>query len=60
MGILDHIASTPLFQGLPKEHHEKISTGIEDRSFRARELIFSEGDEGVGFCGVVSVQMKGF
>jgi hypothetical protein len=29
MNILDHIASTPLFQGLPKEHLEDLATVIE-------------------------------
>ncbi len=52
INTLDHIASTPLFQGLPKEDHEELATVVENRIFNQGELIFSEGDEGTRFlCG---------
>ncbi len=60
MNILDHIASTPLFQGLPKEHLEDLATVIEDKVFRQRQLIFSEGDEGTGFYVIISGRVKIF
>jgi hypothetical protein len=60
MNILDHIASTPLFQGLPKEHLEDLATVIEDKVFRQGQLIFSEGDEGTGFYVIISGRVKIF
>jgi CRP/FNR family transcriptional regulator len=58
--IVDHIASTPLLQGLPKEHPEELATVMEDRNFRAGELIFSEGDGGIGFYVILSGRVKIF
>lgn len=57
---LDHIASTPLFQGLPKEDHEELATVVENRIFNQGELIFSEGDEGIAFYVVLSGRVKIF
>ena len=60
MNTLDHIASTSMFQGLPKEHHEELATVIEDRVFKQGGLIFSEGDKGIGFYVVLSGRVKIF
>jgi len=60
INTLDHIASTPLFQGLPKEDHEELATVVENRVFNQGELIFSEGDEGLAFYVVLSGRVKIF
>ena len=60
INTLDHIASSPLFQGLPKEDHEELATVVENRIFNQGELIFSEGDEGLAFYVVLSGRVKIF
>jgi len=60
INTLDDIASSPLFQGLPKEDHEELATVVENRIFNQGELIFSEGDEGIAFYVVLSGRVKIF
>ncbi len=58
--ILDHIVSVPLFQELAREHHEDLASVVEDKVYKRGELIFSEGDEGIGFYIIISGQVKIF
>ena len=60
MHIIDNIAAIPLFQGLPKEYHEALTTVMVDQIFRRGQIIFSEGDEGNGFYVVISGRVKIF
>jgi CRP/FNR family transcriptional regulator len=58
MGLIDQIASIPLFQGLPRKQHEDLSMIVVDQVFRRGQLIFSEGDEGNGFYVLISGRVK--
>lgn len=60
MDIFDHIAAIPMFQELPKEHHRDLATVAVDQVFKRGQLIFSEGDEGIGFYVIISGQVKIF
>ena len=60
MGILEHIATVPLFQALPREHHKDLATVVKDQAFRRGQFIFSEGDEGTGFYVIISGRVKIF
>jgi CRP-like cAMP-binding protein len=60
MGIIDQIAAIPLFQGLPRKHHEDLAMLVVDQVFKRGQIIFSEGDEGNGFFVVVSGRVKIF
>ncbi len=59
-GILDHIVSVPLFPDLAREHHEDLASVVEDNVYKRGELIFSEGDEGIGFYIIISGKVKIF
>ena len=60
MGILEHIATVPLFQALPREHHKDLATVVKDQAFRRGQFIFSDGDEGTGFYVIISGRVKIF
>lgn len=60
MNIADHIASIPLFEGLPEEQGSALSRIALRRSYRKGQAILSEGDEGSGFYVVISGRVKVF
>ncbi len=60
MDIMNHIASIPLFQGLPKEQLDDLAMIMTDQEFNRAQIIFSEGDEGNGFYVVLSGRVKIF
>jgi CRP/FNR family transcriptional regulator len=60
MGLIDHLASIPLFQGLPRKQHEDLSMIVVDQEFKRGQAIFSEGDEGNGFYVAISGRVKVF
>lgn len=60
MDVFDHIAAIPLFQELPEEHQRDLATVAKDQVFKRGQLIFSEGDEGIGFYVIISGQVKIF
>jgi CRP-like cAMP-binding protein len=60
MGIVKHIASIPLFEGLPTEQLEELAMIVTDQVFRRGQIIFSEGDEGTGFYVVITGRVKVF
>ncbi len=60
MEIIKHIASIPLFEGLPRDQHEDLSMIIADQVFKRGQNIFSEGDDGTGFYVVISGRVKIF
>jgi CRP-like cAMP-binding protein len=55
-----HIASIPLFEGLPREQLADLSHIVEERALIRGEIIFSEGDPGTGFYVVISGRVKVF
>jgi CRP-like cAMP-binding protein len=60
MEIVKHIASIPLFEGLPTEQLEELAMIVTDLVFRPGQIIFSEGDEGTGFYVVITGRVKVF
>lgn len=46
---VDALANVPLFRDLPPKSLERIQKFTRARSFRAGDVIFKEGEEGVGF-----------
>lgn len=59
-GVLKTIGSTPLFDGLGKEHLQAVAHIAEMREYKKGEMIFSEGDPGIGFYIVSSGKVKIF
>jgi CRP-like cAMP-binding protein len=49
MSDADFLASVPLFRDLPRKSIERIANFSRTRSFHAGDVIFREGEEGVGF-----------
>ena len=60
MDILEYMASSPLFQGLPRENLKDLATLVVDQVYRRGQLIFSEGDDGIGFYVIISGRAKIF
>ncbi len=60
MRLADHIASIPLFEGLPGEELEQVASIAADSSFPRGGSIFLEGDEGRGFYVVLTGRVKVF
>ncbi|MBN1849198.1 MAG: Crp/Fnr family transcriptional regulator [Deltaproteobacteria bacterium] len=60
MPIKEQISSIPLFEGLPGDQLEELSSIIVDLDYQSGQSIFSEGDEGAGFYVVVSGRVKIF
>jgi len=58
MGIIQNIATIPLFQGLPDKHLEDLAMIVVDQDFRRGQLIFSEGDDGNGFYVALTGRVK--
>jgi CRP/FNR family transcriptional regulator len=58
MEIRQHLSQVDLFKGLTVEQLEAIARIISDKEYKKGQLIFSEGDEGVGFYLVISGRVK--
>ena len=43
------LAKVPMFQDLPKKSLDRIAKFVRARNFQAGDVIFKEGEEGVGF-----------
>ena len=60
MKLTDHIATIPLFEGLSRAQHEDFARIAVNRSYKKEQIIFSEGDEGVGFYVIITGRVKIF
>jgi CRP-like cAMP-binding protein len=60
MGIVDQIAAIPLFEGLPGEQLKALAGICLLRSCRKGQMIFADGDEGIGFYIVQSGRVRIF
>jgi CRP/FNR family transcriptional regulator len=58
MGIIDKIASIPLFQNLSRKHLGELSMIVVDQVFEKGQEVFSEGEKGTGFYVVISGRVK--
>lgn len=52
------LSQSPVFQGLPESQIQALARIAEPITYRAGDLIFSEGDDAAGFFLVVSGQVK--
>ncbi len=57
---LDIISGSLLFKGLPENQLKEIEQIAVNKRFNKGEMIFSEGDDGIGFFLVASGQIKIF
>ena len=60
MEITDKIAVIPLFNGLPTQQHKNLAAIALQKIFKKGQIIFSEGDEGIGFYIILSGRVKIF
>jgi CRP/FNR family transcriptional regulator len=60
MGIVDQIAAIPLFEGLPDGQLKALARICLLRTYRKGQMIFADGDEGIGFYIVQSGRVRIF
>jgi CRP-like cAMP-binding protein len=60
MKLSDQITSIPLFQGLARKQYEDLAMIVVDQVIPRGKMIFSQGDEAVGFYVVISGRVKVF
>ncbi|MFH1080544.1 MAG: Crp/Fnr family transcriptional regulator [Pseudomonadota bacterium] len=60
MGIVDQIAAIPLFEGLPDGQLRALARICLLRTYRKGQMIFADGDEGIGFYIVQSGRVRIF
>ncbi|MBW2466695.1 MAG: Crp/Fnr family transcriptional regulator [Deltaproteobacteria bacterium] len=58
MEVRQHLSQLDLFKGLTAEQLEAITGTVTEKDYRKGELIFAEGDEGVGFYLVIRGRVK--
>ncbi len=58
--VLKTIGATPLFDGLEKEHLQALADITEQQAYQKGEIIFTEGEAGIGFYIVNSGKIKIF
>lgn len=55
---VEDLANVPLFKDLPRKSLERIEKATRNRSFRAGDVIFKEGEEGVGFFMITNGKVE--
>ena len=60
MDIIDQLSSSSFFKGLPNEQLKSLSSIVLDKKVEKGQLIFSEGEEGIGFFIVTRGRIKVF
>jgi CRP/FNR family transcriptional regulator, dissimilatory nitrate respiration regulator len=60
MELIRHLATIPLFEGLPPKQHEALAHISIRLSYEKGQKIFSEGDEGAGFFIILDGYVKIF
>jgi len=58
MDIKKHLSQVDLFNGLSMQQLEEVSSIVSDKTYQKGELIFADGDEGIGFYIVISGRVK--
>ncbi len=58
MEITRKIATFSLFYGLPQDQYINLASIALQKTFKRRQIIFSEGDEGIGFYIILSGRVK--
>lgn len=60
MEIIKHLATIPLFEGLPRQQQEDLAMIVADQIFRRGQNIFTEGDDATGFYVGITGRVKIF
>jgi CRP/FNR family transcriptional regulator len=60
MDIKKHLSQVDLFNGLSLQQLDKIAGIVSDKEYRKGDLVFSDGDDGIGFYIVISGRVKVF
>lgn len=60
MEIVDLIAAIPLFNGLPRRHLEELAMISLSQKVKRGQIIFADGDEGMGFYVLTAGRVKIF
>lgn len=60
MKNIEILSETPLFKGLPKDQLLEIANISISKLYKKGEIVFSEGDEGIGFYVVITGMIKIF
>lgn len=60
MPLIEEIAAIPLFQGLPQQQQEDLARIVVEQIFHKGQIIFSEGEEAIGFFVVLTGRVKVF
>ena len=58
MEIVDHIAETPLFNGLPQEQLDKLARIAVEKKYRKGQTLFAEGSKAIGLFVIISGKIK--
>jgi CRP/FNR family transcriptional regulator len=58
--IINILTTTPLFNGLPQDQIAAIEKIAVEKRFNKNEIVFSEGDEGIGFFVIAEGRVKVF
>jgi CRP/FNR family transcriptional regulator len=58
MKVIDVLAATPLFAGLPDAQLNELATIAVDQTFKRGQSLFSEGSEATGFYVIASGKIK--
>jgi CRP/FNR family transcriptional regulator len=60
MDIKKHLSQVDLFNGLSPQQLDKIAGIVSDKEYKKGDLVFSDGDDGIGFYIVISGRIKVF
>jgi CRP/FNR family transcriptional regulator len=60
MELINKIAAISLFEGLPLDQHKNLFDIAKKKTFNRGQIIFSEGDESIGFYIIISGKVKIF
>ena len=58
MEIKKHLSQVDLFNGLSLQQLNEIAGVVSDKEYKKGELVFSDGDDGIGFYIVISGRVK--
>ena len=58
MEIVKHLTQASLFKNLTASDYDELAMIVTDQEFKRGQVIFNEGDEGVGFYVVVTGRVK--
>jgi CRP-like cAMP-binding protein len=58
--MIEQIAAIPLFEGLSQTQYAELARIAVDHSYQRGQIIFAEGDEGVGFYVLIAGKVKVF